>query len=38
MMPMDQVVEDIERVTGGKVIEPRNAGIAVSSEDVEDDE
>jgi hypothetical protein len=31
MIPMDLVVEDIERVTGGKVIEPRNAGMAVAS-------
>ncbi|KAF2113620.1 hypothetical protein BDV96DRAFT_601106 [Lophiotrema nucula] len=28
MIPMDLVIEDIERVTGAKVIEPRNAGKA----------
>ncbi|KAF2789345.1 hypothetical protein K505DRAFT_365686 [Melanomma pulvis-pyrius CBS 109.77] len=29
MMPMDLIVQDIEYVTGGKVIDPQNAGEAV---------
>jgi hypothetical protein len=37
MIPMDLVVEDIERVTGGRVVEPRNMGIAVPAQNTSQD-